>query len=77
MSKLDKLLEKERNKYSQELFGKNESELQIAEILKLDQYIYDLRFLPEPNDRPLPADCHRHIHSADRPHIAPHILSYN
>ena len=43
MSKLDKLLEKERNKYSQELFGKNESELQIAEILKLDQYIYDLR----------------------------------
>lgn len=40
--KLENLIQEERNKRSQELFNKNEYELQIAERMKLDQYIYDL-----------------------------------
>jgi|GEM_PF-670828 len=42
LSKLDKLLQEERNKHSQYLFNKNDYELQIAEIQLLNQYIHDL-----------------------------------
>lgn len=35
-------IQEERNKRSQELFDKNECELQISEIKLLDEYIYDL-----------------------------------
>ena len=40
--KIEKFIKEERNKRSQELFNKDEFQLDIAERAKLDQYIYDL-----------------------------------
>lgn len=40
--KLQQLIDNERDKHSQELFGKYEFQLAIAEVFKLDQYITDL-----------------------------------
>lgn len=43
MKNIDKLLQEERNKRSHELFDKDECELQISELNKLNQYLYDLQ----------------------------------
>lgn len=43
-TKLNQLLQEERNKRSQELFNKDECELNLEEQIKLDMYIHDLAY---------------------------------
>ncbi len=43
-NKIQNYMNEERNKRSLELFDKNECELQIAELMKLDQYMHDIEY---------------------------------
>ena len=52
-NEMEKLLQAERDKHSQELFKKNEGMLDIAEIVKLEQYMQDLA---NPEWRPIIID---------------------